>query len=256
MTVLRTAAGIIKQLTPCIYYPSLTHVAIQINLENCEDVLFIEYGEYSQKKLKYQINQKKNNFLSSGSSKKPKPRNDELLYYYINKDGARITIIKKDKIKFLFDQKNPKTIFFGENQREIFNDNYIHNLVTEIIAKQFYGEEISHDKGLNEFFIVECNIGNNVNLNQFIENFKREKWLAEKYNVVFHNCQDFACEIIKFLKATRKYEIDRIRLREKVILPNCIVNTLILNEGLSKQNIYGRIPIFGFFYDHHQLGSY
>lgn len=210
----------------------------------------------SQKKLKYQINQKKNNFLSSGSSKQPKPRNDELLYYYINKDGARITIIKKDKIKYLFDQKNPKTIFFGENQREIFNDNYIHNLVTEIIAQQFYGEDIIHDKGLNDFFIVECNIGNNVNLNQFIENFKREKWLAEKYNVVFHNCQDFACEIIKFLKATRKYEIDRIRLREKVILPNCIVNTLILNEGLSKQNIYGRIPIFGFFYDHYQLRSY
>lgn len=50
MTVLRTAAGIIKQLTPCIYYPSLTHVAIQINLENCEDVLFIEYGEYFSEK--------------------------------------------------------------------------------------------------------------------------------------------------------------------------------------------------------------
>ena len=139
---------------------------------------------------------------------------------------------------------------------KLIHDNYIHNLVTEIIAQQFYGEDIIHDKGLNDFFRVECNIGNNVNLNQFIENFKREKWLAEKYNVVFHNCQDFACEIIKFLKATRKYEIDRIRLREKVILPNCIVNTLILNEGLSKQNIYGRIPIFGFFYDHYQLRSY
>jgi hypothetical protein len=112
----------------------LTHVAIQINLENCEDVLFIEYWEYFSEKTEILDKSKKNNFLSSGSSKQPKPRNDELLYYYINKDGARITIIKKDKIKYLFDQKNPKTIFFGENQREIFNDNYIHNLVTEIIA--------------------------------------------------------------------------------------------------------------------------
>ena len=46
MTVLRTTTGIIKQFIPCVCYPSLTHVAIQINLENCLDVLFVEYGEY------------------------------------------------------------------------------------------------------------------------------------------------------------------------------------------------------------------
>ena len=57
------------------------------------------------------------------------------------------------------------------------------------------------------------------------------------------------------MKATRKYEIDRIRLREKVMLPNCIVNALILNEGLTKKNICGRIPIFGFFYDQYQLNK-
>ena len=50
MTVLRTASGILKQFIPCLYYPSLTHIAIQINLENCEDVLFIEYGEYFSEK--------------------------------------------------------------------------------------------------------------------------------------------------------------------------------------------------------------
>lgn len=64
----------------------------------------------------------------------------------------------------------------------------------------------------NGFFRVECNIENNVNLNQFIENFKGKKWLAKQYNVVFQNCQDFACVVIKFLKATRKDEEDKIRL--------------------------------------------
>ena len=32
-------------------------------------------------------------------------------------------------------------------------------------------------------------------------------------------------------------------------LPNCVVNALIRNEGLSKINILGRIPIFKFSYD-------
>lgn len=34
MAVLRTAVEIIKHLTSCVYYPSLTHLTIQINLEN------------------------------------------------------------------------------------------------------------------------------------------------------------------------------------------------------------------------------
>lgn len=44
------------------------------------------------------MNQKKNKFLSFNSSKQLKARTDENVYYYINEDGARITIIKKDNI--------------------------------------------------------------------------------------------------------------------------------------------------------------
>ena len=255
MTVLRTASGILKQFIPCLYYPSLTHIAIQINLENCEDVLFIEYGEYFSEKTEILNESKKKNFSSSGSSKQPKPRFDENLYYYINNDGVRLTVITKDTIQKLINKKAQSFPFLDAIQREYIGDNYIHYIISEIIANQLYGEENIHDNGLNEFFRVECNIENNVNLNQFIENFKGEKWLAKKYNVVFHNCQDFGCEVIKILKATRKYEIDRIRLREKVILPNCIVNALISNEGLTKKNICGRIPIFGFFHDQYQLNK-
>ena len=56
------------------------------------------------------------------------------------------------------------------------------------------------------------------------------------------------------MKLTRKYEIDRIGSREN-ILSNCIVNTLIKNEGFSKKNICGRIPIFQIFYDMHKLSK-
>ena len=171
MTVLRTTAGIIKQITPCLYYPSLTHIAIQINLENCSDVLFVEYGEYFSQKSEILNESKKTKFSSSGSSKQPKPRSDENLYYYINEDGARLTVIKKDTINKLLLEKKKALSIFKENEKVFFDENYIHYLVTEIIAKQFYGEENIHGNWLNEFFRVECNI-ENKNLKQFIENFK------------------------------------------------------------------------------------
>lgn len=53
------------------------------------------------------MNQKKNKFLSFNSSKQPKARTDENVYIYINEDGARITIIKKDNIvKLLLKKRN------------------------------------------------------------------------------------------------------------------------------------------------------
>ena len=84
---------------------------------------------------------------------------------------------------------------------------------------------------------------------ELIENFKGEKWIAKKYNLLMHNCQTFAAKIIKILKAVRINEEDKLRVVEKTKLPGCIINALWHNEELSLKNTLGRIPIFGLFHD-------
>ena len=99
------------------------------------------------------------------------------------------------------------------------------------------------------FYRVECDINNKIEIKELIENFKGERWGAKKYNVLLHNCQTFAAEVIKILKAVRKNEEHKIRMLEKSLLPGSIINALWHNEKLSIKNTLGRIPIFGFFYD-------
>ena len=71
--------------------PTLSHIAIQLNLEN-DDIVIIEYGQYLTEDSDI-----KNGYFSSGSKSSETPRKDSNnnLYYYINKDGARITKINK-----------------------------------------------------------------------------------------------------------------------------------------------------------------
>jgi len=40
---------IAKGITPMVFNPSLTHVAIQLNLEDTKDIIIIEYGQYLTK---------------------------------------------------------------------------------------------------------------------------------------------------------------------------------------------------------------
>ena len=103
----------------------------------------------------------------------------------------------------------------------------------------------------NSFYRVECNVKNIITLEKLINCFKNEKWEAEKYNV-FHNCQKFGAEIIKILNAIRKNEEDKVRMKEKLLLPGFIISALWDNEELSKVNTLGRIPIFGYFHDLYQ----
>jgi len=51
-----------------------------------------------------------------------------------------------------------------------------------------------------------------ISINELIQEFKEEKWEAEKYNVLWHNCQNFAVEIIKILEAVRNYEGNKVRI--------------------------------------------
>ena len=79
-------------LNPALTF-TLRHIAIQLNMEN-DDILIIEYGQYLSEDSEI-----KPGFLSSScskSSQNPKTEVNENLYYYINKDGARITKINKE----------------------------------------------------------------------------------------------------------------------------------------------------------------
>ena len=224
--------------------PSLTHIAIQLNLENCNDVIIIEYGQYYSENS----NLNKNSFLSS-LSKNPRESKNDNIYYYINKDGARLTLFSSEYL----------------NQ---FNKNDIPQLITRIIAAHHYNISLDdYEKKLrdldenpfkaisdmnNSFYRVECNIKNIITLEKLIKCFKSKNWEAEKYNVLTHNCQKFGAEIIKILNATRKHEEDKVRIKEKLMLPGCIISALWDNEELSKVNTLGRIPIFGYFHDLYQ----
>ena len=194
-----------KAFIPSLYHPSLTHRAIQLNLENTNDIAIIEYGQYFTKESDI-----KNNFIlsSCSSSSNPRESKNENFYYYINEDGARISVFTED-----------------------------------FLMKKFKGYPYS----LKKLIIL---------LKELIDNLKGEKWEAKKYNVLTHNCQNFGAEVIRILKATRKNEDDKIRLKEKILLPSCIISSLWKNEELSLLNALGRIPIFGFFHDfYHNCNS-
>ena len=203
--------------------PTLSHIAIQLNLEN-NDIFIIEYGQYITEESKIDICRETDN---------------DNEYYYINKDGARLT--KVNKQKYLND----------ENSRK-----YPLEVILKIIASQNYHEPFEKfnfsikKMGLfNGYHSIECNIKKRIQLRELIERFQDEDWEAKKYNVLTHNCQDFGAEIIKILKATRKYDKDKIRTNEKMILPNCIISALWDNEDLSLINTMGRIPIIGMGFD-------
>ena len=83
VTRLRIAGGIAKGFIPSIYHPSLTDIAIQLQLRDCKDVLIIEYGQY----LTSDSKNKKTIFDNFSSSKEPRASNNANFYYYINKDG-------------------------------------------------------------------------------------------------------------------------------------------------------------------------
>ena len=137
-----------------------------------------------------------------------------------------------------------------------YQRNQISRISLAIMASKYYGikyeeffEEAEKREASKYYSYIECDIANKINLEDLCNRFKGKKWEAKKYNLATHNCQHFAAEVIKILKATRIYDIDKVRTREKEKLPNCIISTLWDNEPLSKINTLGRIPIFGTFYD-------
>ena len=229
---------------PKIFSPTLSHIAIQLNMENDEDIIIMEYGQYLTENSEIE----EPNFLSSCDSCTNSYRvakrheNNNNIFWYINGDGLRITKINN--------------AYFGNNNNNI-NKSHI---VSQIIATNHYGIGIDEFKKINSklyfnhlFDCIDCNVENKITLKELCNNFKGDKWKAKTYNVIYNNCQDFAAKIIKLLKATRKNDNHKIRSIEKLCLPNCIISALWDNEKLSITNSVGRIPLVGLFYDLYRI---
>ncbi len=247
---------------PAIFSLTLSHYAIQLNMENDKDIIIAEYGQYLAKDSN-NIDVKYNyNFNNSSSTNIKREQENDNHYYYINKDGVRLT-----KVDFDYYYKNLGNYQYSHYIKNIrwtdVPEEIKSILILYIIASNHYKIPLNKFlEGLDSgefsmaqrvFQCINCEINNKITLREFCSNFIGEKWEARNYTLYKNNCQKFAAEVIKILKATRIKETDKIRTFEKKSLPNCMIKELWKNEKLSLTNSLGRIPIFGFFYDVYKI---
>ena len=215
--------------------PTFCHIAVKLNLENLKDIIIIEYGQYiTDSSLKHFENQKY--FFDSSNNR---IEINQLKYYYINqKDGVRIT-----KIDYNGEKNEIKTNDFIAYTIAVNSACVYFANISYILNRNFFSQII------NDFNIVKCDVKNKITLEELNKEFLGEKWEAKNYNLSSHNCQDFAAEVVKILKAVRMNEKDKIRINEKKALPNCLINALTNNEESFTINTLGRIPVFGLLFD-------
>ena len=208
-------------------------------MENHEDIIILEYGQY----LSEENEIKTTNIFGSGSQSSDNPRikTDFADYWYINKDGARLTKINNK-------------YFFGQNDLSKFTREEINFVALKVavsnhheISYQEMNEQLPHY--MEEYFSIVCNIKEKMTLKELCNHLKNEKWKAKNYCVLLNNCQEFAAEIIRILKAVRIDERTKVITVEKMILPNKLIKALWDNEDWSVTNTIGRIPIINFLYD-------
>ena len=204
-------------ITPKIS-PTLSHLAIQLNMENDKDIFIIEYGPYfpvcDVHEENYGI---LNNFKSLG---KRFEENNKTPYWFINESGARLSRINYEKLFYASDPSK-------------YPENVVKAAIKDAIEDHFFGVIDDYNdmdkfqkKFKDGFKSVKCDIKNKITLGELYNYFKGDKWTAEKYVLGFHDCQNFAAEVVYKLKAIRKYEHDQVRIREKKLLPDCVIREL------------------------------
>ena len=82
MSVMKTIGKITSPLIHSALTPTLSHIAIQLNLEDSDFIYIIEYGAYFPK-----------------DSQEQKDNKNNYDYYFINKDGARITRLSYNNLE-------------------------------------------------------------------------------------------------------------------------------------------------------------
>ena len=192
--------------------PTFCHIAIKLNLENMKDIIIIEYGQYLTKESEKDFGEINKLFSSNFREEE-----NNVEYYYINDDGVRITRIEK-KENIIMNEKYIAS-FIGATAAVYFG-----NAVISILNRNVISQII------NQVDVIKCDVNNKITLKDLKQEFLGEKWKAKKYNLASHNCQDFAAEVVKILKAVRIHDKDKIRMLEKKALPNCLINALTNNE--------------------------
>ncbi len=235
---------------PAIFSPTLSHIAIQLTLEK-DFIVIMEYGQYYSEDSKIENTSIFSSFSkNSDSSQDTRKELNSLNYIYINKDGARLTILDKEFLKVFFWMINANRDDYASKCLFIIASNHY-----EIPLLEFR-DNLKKSSSISDYAYVLCDINNKISLGELCNEFKGKNWEAKDYNVSSHNCQNFAAEIIKILKAVRINNFDKIRSNEKGLLPNCIISNLWDNENLSVVNTLGRMPIIGLLYDRVAFWTY
>ena len=216
--------GLQSLIHPALFSKTLSYFAIQLNGQNNEIVIM----EYCKDFTKTEIYKKLDSFSFKSFNVKITKEN---IFLPINNDAIKITKIDTKNFNHLTDSEKSKKI-------------------SKIIAMNHYGLSMDDCKKMeisDQFNTIECEINEFIVLKEIYSYFKKNDELS--INISDDNGQGFVAEIIKMLKAKRKNEKDKVRMREKSILPNSIISAFWDNEELSLKNTLGRIPIFGFLYD-------
>lgn len=138
--------GIGKVLQPFFHpviSPTFCHIALKLNLENLDDIVIIEYGQYlTEESLRYF-----DRAISNLGSSDYRSENNKAKYYYIKKDVVRITKIeKKNRIINL-----TESVSVSEYLNEVDNSILDRNSIS---------------KKLNQVNIIKCNVKKNMTLKQ------------------------------------------------------------------------------------------
>ena len=216
-------------------YAKFTHLAIELELENNIYVV-IEYGCYLSK------NSNLNEFRNITRYREGK--NDGIIYYYPFLDGISFYVYTIDTLRTFYENyhsfiKNElkikyPTITEARLKKEVITYTYEYNtfniyknLCNITLEKSIY--EIINHQFLHQTGKHRLEVENKITFNEFISNFNNG-WRAIDYNLIFHNCQDFAAKTVDIIKAYRKSE----RVRQFILennLPKNVVDKLKKNEN-------------------------
>ena len=116
---------------PAIFSPTFSHIVIQLNLEN-KYIVIIEYGQYFSNDIELNnINRFSScSRYSSTSNNISRSEINNLLYFYINKDRARITLINTKEKGINSD----KIALFS-----LFSKEEILTFVLSVIVAKYFG---------------------------------------------------------------------------------------------------------------------
>ena len=240
------------------YYLKFVHIALDLILENNISVV-IEYGCY----LTNESDKKK----FQNIAKYREPEDNNIIYYYPFKDGISFYIIKIDDLRRFYNdekdiiEKNIKNLY-----KNVSEDNFKKLVEYEVsrynlfnIYKNLYNTTL--EESINELILhidrhqvgqFYLQIKNKIKFFELIDQFS-DGWTAADYNIVTHNCQDFAGKVINILKAYRPNEKSR-QLIYEIELPRVVVDALKENESeenseeVKWRRIYEKIPLINLYY--------